>query len=235
MPLKRFTCSDGQEIAVEECLKKCRLSDRCCHISFLKKAAEQRKWTGTPSVTQLQNGTCQSYLEVVKDYAIVPGDRAFAIFGTAVHSILEQDLERMKSKHGFTGLPDVFENGELIDFKVSSVYTRQDTIDKWAQQINAYRLLLEEAGHKVNRMRVQLICRDAKRTRGHPYLKWIDIPHIEDDIIIKYFVLKREVLLNALESKKIPPQCTSEENWGGTKCKYFCSTAKECPYYEISI
>lgn len=236
MPQIKFICPDKKHCLFGTCINKCRLDERCNHIAFLKQAAKIRKWTGTPSVTQLMNGTLQTYLEITNEYAAYPDDHVYALLGTAVHNILEQDMERLKSKHGWTGLPDWYENKELIDFKVSSAFVGTNTIDKWKLQVNAYRLLLEEAGRPVNRMRIFVIQKDAKKTRGQSATRWIEVEKMCDDEIISFFTNKKDALLTALSLGLAPEQCTEEERWcnprsGSIKCKFYCAVNYLCPYY----
>lgn len=94
MPCNKFICPDGNETEIQQCLSGCRLKNtfeagRCLSLPTLKAAAEQRPWTGTPSTTQLLNGTRESYLKIVHDYAISPESMIWAIFGTAVHSVTD--------------------------------------------------------------------------------------------------------------------------------------------------
>jgi hypothetical protein len=230
MPAIGFICPDEGTVLFAQCLKECRCGQRCAHISILQQAAKVRPWQGVPSITQLQKATCESYLEIVHDYFIRPEDRTFAIFGTAVHSILESDLARIESKLGFTGLPDDYADETITDFKVSTIYVKQETIDKWIMQVNGYKLLLEEAGHKVSKLQIQLIARDAKKTRGQKTLHWIECPILDPDHVKAYFSEKASALKSFLASGSTPPKCTQEENWNGIKCKFYCDVAKTCPY-----
>jgi len=89
MTLENFICTDKQEVPVNECLKSCRLGQRCQTIPYLHLAAEERIWTGVGSTTQLLNGTMYSYLKITKPYSIDPDSMAFAILGTKSHQSLE--------------------------------------------------------------------------------------------------------------------------------------------------
>lgn len=236
MPQTAFICPDGQHCEFSACLKKCRLNERCNHISFLRQAAKVRKWTGTPSVTQLMNGTLQSYLEITNNFASEPDNHVYAILGTAVHTLLEQDMDRLVSKYGFSGLPDWYEDGELHDFKVSSAFVGQNTIDKWKLQVNTYRILLEEAGQKVTRMRIFVIQKDAKKTRGQKATRWIEVERQDNAEILSFFTNKVEKLQASLNLQIPPEECTPEERWynprsGSIKCKFYCAVNYLCPYY----
>lgn len=88
MPLTRFKCPDGKIVPVEECLAGC--SHRCLTLPTLQLIAKERKWSGTPSTTQLLNGTMLEFLKITKDYVVDPQDKAFALLGTRHHKKLEE-------------------------------------------------------------------------------------------------------------------------------------------------
>ena len=105
----------------------------------------------------------------------------------------------------------------------------------WTWQINMYRLMLQSQGKKVHNMYVQMIVRDggvaASRDRGidrNIYL--IEVPFIHDDHLKEKFTKKRDLLLEALESREIPDKCSDSETWGGKKCESFCPVREHCPY-----
>ena len=117
MPYTRYICPDGQEVKIEECLKACRLegqvnpdtnelycpAGRCLSLRTLRAIADQREWTGTPSTTQLLNGTREAYLKITQDYSINPRESLFMLHGTMVHDYLEK----------YTG------NGEISEERLS--------------------------------------------------------------------------------------------------------------------
>lgn len=134
MPLERFICPDGQSIETKECLKEggCRLKERCCARPILKLMAQNRKWEGVPSTTQLLKGTMQAFLEIVHDYEQKPDDMAFRVQGSVQHANLEgygdeisqAELDFSSEKGSIR--PDVleYENGEwtLLDYKMSGSF-----------------------------------------------------------------------------------------------------------------
>lgn len=130
--LTHFICPDGEKTLITDCLAKCRLDNRCLARPLLCAAGESRPWLGMPSVTQLIAGTRESYLKIVKDYAIVPtGTIMFMILGTYIHNNLskagpEELAEERLSLHGITGKFDNYsqEGGvpTLTDFKVCGAY-----------------------------------------------------------------------------------------------------------------
>lgn len=87
--LEWFKCPDGKIIKVKDCLNQCRLEERCLTLPTLTLMAEEREWTGTPSTTQLLNGTMYEFLKLTRPYISDPDGRAFMLAGTKHHKDLE--------------------------------------------------------------------------------------------------------------------------------------------------
>lgn len=87
--LEWFKCPDNAIIPVKDCLTKCRMDERCLTLPTLQLIAQQRKWSGTASTTQLLNGTMYSFLKLTKPYVVDPDEMAFAVLGTSHHKRLE--------------------------------------------------------------------------------------------------------------------------------------------------
>ena len=110
----------------------------------------------------------------------------------------------------------------------------RDLLD-WAIQINYYRMLLENAGFKVNKMCIQAVCRDASlriaAERGiNKTVYIIPINKISDCWLTRYFQHKAKLLRNAIEGKTLPPICSFRERWGNRKCLAYCAARENCPY-----
>ena len=110
----------------------------------------------------------------------------------------------------------------------------RDLLD-WAIQINGYRMLLERAGFKVNRMVIQALCRDASlriaAERGIDKPVYIiPINKISDHWLTRYFQHKAKLLREAIKSKTLPPICSFRERWGNRKCIGYCAARENCPY-----
>jgi len=88
--LTHFICPDDESIKVEDCMKECRMGMRCLTLPTLAILGKEREFTGTPSTTQLLNGTMYEYLKITNDYGIKPMSRAFALLGTIHHKALEE-------------------------------------------------------------------------------------------------------------------------------------------------
>lgn len=137
MPYTMFICPDGHKVSIQKCLKGCRMGrelkrktgvSRCLSHRTLAVIAEQRAWTGKPSVTQLLNGTREEYLKIMQDYPLNPQCVVFAIFGTGCHEFLGRYCEnddmviekRMEDPTGtYTGQFDCYDGkrGILYDVK----------------------------------------------------------------------------------------------------------------------
>lgn len=110
----------------------------------------------------------------------------------------------------------------------------RDLLD-WAIQLNAYRMLLEQAGFRVNRLYIQAICRDASlriaAERGiNKPIYLIPINKISDHWLSHYFQHKAKLLREAIKTKTLPPVCSHRERWGNRKCLGYCSARENCPY-----
>ena len=110
----------------------------------------------------------------------------------------------------------------------------RDLLD-WAIQLNAYRMLLERVGFKVNRMFIQALCRDsglriaAERGITKPvYI--IPINKISDRWLTRYFQHKAKILREAIATKTLPPICSVRERWGNRKCLGYCAARENCPH-----
>jgi len=110
-------------------------------------------------------------------------------------------------------------------------------------QLNHYRVkaeqhegLAEALGFsvKISRMQVQATVRDGgldiATDRGvNKNIYLLDVPKVDDNEIISYFSSKAKALLDYLESDKLPPPCSTSENWNWKRCKGFCDVAEFCP------
>ena len=114
-----------------------------------------------------------------------------------------------------------------------------DVLD-WAIQLNYYRMLLEGAGFKVNRMYIQALCRDASlriaQERGIDKPVYIiGINKISDHWLTRYFQHKAKLLRKAMETRTLPAICSVRERWGNRKCLDYCAARENCPYAQRLI
>lgn len=291
MPLKYFLCSDGKRCPVEECLNKCPCPEgRCLSLPTLIEISQTRGWTGKPSTTQLINGTRYSYLEITKDYAVDPFDRAFALLGTQHHRRLDAIAQKLnalpeeKLTGEVSGILDLLvpcetcgvEAYELWDYKTSGsfkvakaiglvgkkvpdpsgeVYKTSGKWGKagepkmitiyevdpnavdmwdWELQLNNYRLMIEECGFPIKRMIIQDTVRDGgtfiAQNRGvEKNIYLIPVKKLDNEYVKEYFLTKKDRLLQALATDKLPPPCDSRESWEGNRCKSYCPVVEWCP------
>jgi hypothetical protein len=294
---KYFIFTDKQQIEIAECLKQCRLNDRCLTLATLILIGETREWKGIPSTTQLIKGVYQTMLEITKDYAVNPKNEMWKIQGTSIHKALEKNISEaliekdfgylIGKKTGVSGIPDILEceNNENIltdyknfgSFKMQLILgldwthvesdelykkrteitlrdgtktTRQKGENKLKKefrqikdpdlkelilQLNHYKILIEEQGFKVDKLRIQAIVRDGGLqiafSRGideQVYL--VNIPIIDENEIVDYFVNKRLALKKALQDGDFE-KCNSEETWDGNRCnEKYCKVYEFCKY-----
>ena len=126
--LKYFICPDGDRIEVSKCHEKCRMDcGRCAPKNYLLAIAEERVWSGKPSVTQCIKGTRQAYLELTHDFALDPQDAFFRMAGTSFHSKLEaqgesDNCEVKVEDDDCYGTLDLIEDDTLWDHKMTGSY-----------------------------------------------------------------------------------------------------------------
>lgn len=263
MPLTNFICPDGEEVLTQECVRSCRLGKRCLTRSTLKViGGTERSWDGVPHVTSLLNGTMLEYLRITEDYAIDPTSRAFALLGSMHHKLLEDAQEPSESisysevflNNGWVqGTCDLVEMEDgvftLTDFKTwgSGKLNRAvlQTAAGWRPvekelypeilQINMYRVLLEQTGHEIERMQVQVTVRDhsiqVSQRRGiDKPMFLIPMPMLQDDVVLGYFKEKARKLSVALDGTVPPDPCNDSENWFGRRCSSYCDVSDYCEY-----
>lgn len=124
--LKYFIDDNGEKISIEKALSG-HFRDRY-PLAYIQLCAEQRPWTGVPSVTQLLDGTRQQYLMILTDYGVRLDDQAFQVVGSRGHRLLENAApqgnvtEKKLITDEKTGILDCIERypdgkNYLIDYK----------------------------------------------------------------------------------------------------------------------
>jgi hypothetical protein len=145
------------------------------------------------SVTELLGGTCEAVLkrrhqgEGEEDVA----DRVWAIFGTAVHKVLQEaeasqdqiqenwlcvEIDGLCPKYELSGIFDLYDDstGTVTDYKTCSVWKLQvGDFEDWRRQTLMYCWLLRRAGFDASNGEVVAIMRDhnmrkAKTERDYP-------------------------------------------------------------------
>ena len=121
---------------------------RCASRSYLHLISKQRKWRGVPSTTQLIQGTMQAFLQITKDYAISPSDRAFMAHGIKVHANLEamdDELSLLEQSFNMCRCLDCGKefDGDYTKDKILCPFSQSDNLDS-AQEITGMADFLEE-------------------------------------------------------------------------------------------
>jgi len=116
----------------------------------------------------------------------------------------------------------------LHDYKFTSVYTwlyrnrPGSRTQDWIEQLNMYRLFMEQQGYEVNELKINLIFRDyskskAKFESGYPdEIETLDLPLLGLDIVEQMIESKvGELEKYSLLDDDSLPICTPEERWQG--------------------
>lgn len=194
----------------------------------------------TYSVTQMLKGVKQVTLERRHgdDMEADAADFVWAVFGTAIHKVLEDATETPDQlKEGFveldmgdgyrlTGIFDLYDDatGTVTDYKSTSVWkVVRGEWDDYRRQLLIYALILRKMGFDARRGQVVALLKDhskakARFERGYPkhpvFVKTFDFTG-EDFERCERFLRERFAELAAAEGMgddEIPP-CTAEERW----------------------
>lgn len=206
--------------------------------AFVKAVSvERHNKRGCYSATTLNKGAKETILqerhwdELTEDAS----DNVWAVFGTAVHAILENESdenfheERFEVKVGsstVTGIVDSYDmkNGIINDWKTASVYkVTMDDFSDWYSQGMTYAWLLSKKGLEVRKCRFIALLKDfskskAKTTAGYPkkpvYVYEFDVTaealaEAEKRIVAKVAELEK---CSELSDDDIEP-CSKAERW----------------------
>lgn len=175
-------------------------------------------------------------------------DSIWRLLGSGVHRVLEDaykgseavlerrlfaSMEVGGTEHVISGAMDVFESGQITDYKVTSTYkVIKNSYEDWEAQLNIYDWLCRENGIPVNELRIVSILRDWKKSqrfkKDYPEAPVVVIP-IEQWLPHK----QEEFIRSRIEDHiDLPPRyCTKEETWNGVRCRDWCPVAEFCPQY----
>ena len=151
--------------------------------------------------------------------------RVWALFGTAIHHLLEMAYkgrtarveERVYAEvlgWKLGGAFDVLEGSSLSDYKVTSVYSVGGKIE-WEQQLNILRWLLHKNGTEVTELSITAIFRDwrpreAQKNPEYPRRPIMTLPIKMWSLEDTEAYIKERV---ALHQSANPPVCDEEERW----------------------
>lgn len=191
------------------------------------------------SVTSLLKGTCQTILERRHTNEIEQdvSEMVWLIFGTAVHSILEQAEEtpdQLKENHfvidvgdyKLSGIFDLYDAKEkkVIDYKTASVNkVLFNEFEDYRKQLLIYAYMLSTIGFECDKGEIVMMLKDHSKTKAK-----FDSAYPQQPVVIKSFNFKQKdfeeiktfiedkfkmfQVLENLPDDKLPP-CTSEERW----------------------
>lgn len=211
---------------------------------FVDAATNDHEYTeGRYSVTELLGGTCEAILkrrhsdELTDDVA----DRVWAIFGSAVHEILQNSnesesqlkenwiecqLDGSLSGYSLSGIFDLYDDstGIVTDYKTASVWKVQfGDFDDWRKQTLMYCWLLQQIGFDAWTGRIVALLKDhsirkARTEKGYPKhpvvtLEW-RFSNEDIDNIEQEII---EWFLEVAHEETVPDEClepcTDEQRW----------------------
>lgn len=175
--------------------------------------------------------------EIEEDVA----DRIWALLGSSVHHVIERakiekDLSEIRLfykdddiTNGWTlsGQFDyITEDGELIDFKVTSAWSALDALqngkDEWEEQLNILHFLAkhnpDKVNIKINKLYIVAILRDwsklqARKSDNYPQAQVVKIPiRLWSNEEQEHFIRER-IRLHQQADIKEPDICSPKERW----------------------
>ena len=191
------------------------------------------------SVTSLLKGTCQTLLErrhadeIEQDVS----DMVWAIFGTAVHSILEKGQEtqdQLKENwlaidigdYKLSGIFDLYDAKEkkVTDYKTGSIWKVQfDDFEDYRKQLLIYAYMLRFIGFECDKGEIVMMLKDHSKSKAT-----FDINYPQHPVVVKTFNFSDENFkdidlyirnkfneiktLESVSDDELPP-CTKEERW----------------------
>lgn len=191
------------------------------------------------SVTQLLTPPRIIQLRAKHDAEVVVDarDELWKLLGQAVHEILDRANAKRVDSVGerrlfatvndwrISGAMDrfTFENGELKDYKVTSVYAVGFDKPEWEQQLNLYAWLMRHNGHEVSKLSINAILRDwrkgeTERDPNYPKapVKVIDIPlwsfEKQEEFVRSRVNVHQQAEMTTDLGGEYPP-CSDEERW----------------------
>ena len=192
---------------------------------------------GEYSATTLLKGACEQVLTSrhFDEIEVDASDSIWAVFGSAVHSIFENQKDETFKEERFevpvsnskvTGRVDSYDlkNEILVDWKTASIWkvTYQD-FDDWKKQGLIYSWLMKQNGLTVKKCRFIALLKDHSKSKAridasYPqspvYIYEFDITEkdlAEIETFIKEKVKQFEVAETLVDEKLTP--CTKEERW----------------------
>jgi hypothetical protein len=144
------------------------------------------------------------------DIAVDISERMWLLLGTGVHAMIERAsreagealpeirLELESNGWVISGQPDLWEDGILEDYKVTSMFACLDGTIKpeWEAQLNIYKLMYDAAGFGTNKLQLICILRDWNRHQKGRLpinIKVFDVPKWDKEYTKKYIESRIEL------------------------------------------
>jgi hypothetical protein len=174
--------------------------------------------------------TTRHWNEISEDYS----DHIWRVLGNAIHYVLlntenhqnlvEQKIEKLIDGITIVAKPDLYEDKDksVQDWKVTSVWAvkfkdKQD----WADQLNPYAYFLKGAGFPVEKLYINAILKDWRRSEARKYPDYPKIPFVRLEIplwtteqtekFIKDKIKEYKIAINLADEEL--PVCTPKERW----------------------
>ena len=192
---------------------------------------------GCFSATTLNKGTKEIILSDrhFEEMAVDAADSVWAVWGTAVHALLESQPDNNFHEEYFkvpvsesyvTGQVDSYdmENATIYDWKTASVWKVQHAdFDDWRRQGMTYAWLLQQSGLEVKKCRFVALLKDHSKTKAKNDSSYPQSPVFiyEFDVTPEDMAETRDRILNKvleiesayeLDDDAIEP-CSAEECW----------------------
>jgi len=172
--------------------------------------------------------TTRHWKELEEDYS----DHIWRVLGNAIHYVLlnaenhtnlvEQKIEEIIDDITVVAKPDLYEDKSVQDWKVTSVWSvkfkdRQD----WEEQLNPYAFFLTRAGFKVEKLFINAILKDWRRSESLKYDDYPKIPFVRIEIPLWTTEQQEKFIKEKIKEYKIAlhladdelPLCTDKERW----------------------
>lgn len=179
--------------------------------------------TGLISPPRIRQLKMRHANEIVEDVT----DRIWMFFGTMIHNILENTNtpDVIKEQHmnilvkgwKISGTLDLFENGILSDYKITSVWSAIYGVKpEWEKQLNLYKVML---GYTVDKLQIVAILRDWTKSKvggNYPTSQVAVLPvKMMDEAHLLTWAHWRVDFHRGAESMSDEdlPFCTDEEKW----------------------
>lgn len=100
-------------------------------------------------------------------------------------------------------------------------------------QLNFYRIGLEAVGLDIRSLTIQATVRDGGTYTAKGYgvdrlIYLINVPVVQDEMIMGYLENKKSEIEVALDLGTEPRLCDDNENWNGRRCKDYCDVREFC-------